>query len=131
MKDPALQKLIFVYNAETGFVNSLLGGAHKMISPATYECHLCELTFGSFTEKRIWKKFRQKSNVPMEFLHKDEFKKQYASKFGHKFTFPIVLIETKNGLEVFIKTEELNAMKGPENLIEMILDRIGITAFDS
>jgi hypothetical protein len=131
MKDPVLQKLIFVYNAETGFVNALLGGAHKIISPATYECHLCDLTFGSFTEKRIWKNFRQKSAVPMEFLHKNEFKKQFASKFGHKFTFPIILIETKNGLEVLIKTEELNAMKGPENLIETILGRTEITAFDS
>ncbi|MCJ7467629.1 MAG: GTPase [Maribacter sp.] len=131
MKDPAIQKLIFVYNANTGFANSLLDAVHKILSPATYECPLCEITFGAFTEKRIWKKFRQKSTVPMEFLHKNEFKKQYASKFGYKFTFPIVLIEIGNGLEVFIKTEELNAMNRPESLIEMILDRIGFTALDS
>ena len=59
----------------------------------------------------------------MEFLHKDEFFKAYASKFGHKFTFPIVLGATSNGLEIFVKTEELNEMKNAKDLIELITKR--------
>jgi len=59
----------------------------------------------------------------MDFLHLDEFKKQYASKFGSKHTFPIVLLENKGELELFIATEELNTLKNAEELIELISKR--------
>ncbi|WP_273567856.1 hypothetical protein [Maribacter halichondriae] len=59
----------------------------------------------------------------MEFLHKDEFKKQYASKFGHKFTFPIVLAATSDGLEVFVNPEELKSLENAQSLINLIEQR--------
>lgn len=123
MKDEKLQKLIFIYNADSGLRNVIMDGAHKMLSPSTYACKLCEITFGAFTENTIWKKFRTSTDLVMNFLHKDEFKKQYASKFGYKFTYPIVLSESENGLEVFIKTEEMNDLTSPEELIELIYNR--------
>ena len=124
MIDNNLQKLIFIYNADSGLGNLILDGAHKILSPRTYDCKLCELTFGAFTEHSIWKKFRTDSDLDMEFLHKDEFKKQYASKFGHKFTFPIVLAATGNNLEVFVTTEEMNDFKSQEELIACIEERV-------
>lgn len=120
MNAETIQKLIFVYNADSGIRNLIIDGAHKILSPSTYECKLCELTFGAFTENNLWKKFRTGSDLEMEFLHKDEFKKQYASKFGHKFTFPIVLAEARNGLEVLIGTEEMNGLQNAEELINLI-----------
>lgn len=124
MRDTKLQKLIFIYNADSGLRNLIVDGAHKILSPSTYECKLCEITFGAFTENNVWKKFRTESDLQMEFLHKDEFKKQYASKFGHKFTFPIVLAEAENGLEVLINTEEMNQLRDAERLIDLIISRI-------
>jgi len=60
----------------------------------------------------------------MDFLHKDEFIKAYASKFGYKFNYPIVLVIADNNFEVFITTEELNALKNAEELIRLIKSRI-------
>ena len=117
------QKLIFIYNADSGLRNLIVDGAHKILSPKTYECSLCAITFGAFTEDSVWKKFRKEMNLQMEFLHKDEFDKAYASKFGHKFTFPIVLGETNKGLEVFVKTEELDGLENAESLIGLIRER--------
>lgn len=118
------EKLIFVYNADSGLANTLLDGAHKILQPSTYACTLCSLTFGAFTEKRAWKEFREAHRLHMDFLHRDEFKKRYASKFGYKFGFPIVLMETHNGLEVGISTDELNALEKTEDLIHLIEQRI-------
>lgn len=118
------EKLIFVYNADSGLGNILLDGAHKILKPSTYACSLCSLTYGAFTEKTQWKRFRQASPLEMEFLHKDEFRKQHASKFGYKFSFPIVLAETSSGLQVCITTEELNALKDAEALIALIGSRV-------
>jgi hypothetical protein len=118
------EKLIFVYNAESGLRNTIIDGVHKIFSPSTYACKLCEITFGAFTEKSSWKEFREETSLPMEFLHKDEFRKAYASKFGAKYNFPIVLAVNDLNLEVFIATHELNALKNPEELIRLIQSRI-------
>lgn len=116
-------RLIFIYNADSGLRNALLDGAHKALSPNTYQCNLCDLTYGVFKERKAWKKFRQEMEWNMEFLHKDEFKKQYASKFGHKFEFPIVLIALDDELQVFISARELNELKTMEALIDLINKR--------
>lgn len=123
MKNEVTQKLIFIYNADSGLRNMIVDSAHKILSPDTYACSLCDITYGAFTENSVWKKFRKEMNLEMQFLHKDEFSKAYASKFGHKFTFPIVLAESNSGLEVFIKTEELNGIENPEALIALIQQR--------
>lgn len=123
MKNAAVQKLVFIYNADSGLRNVILDSAHKILSPDTYACSLCDITYGAFTENSVWKKFRKETNLDMEFLHKDEFSKAYASKFGHKFTFPIVLAESNSGLEVFIKTEELNDLENSEALIILVQER--------
>ncbi|QLG44405.1 GTPase [Costertonia aggregata] len=119
-----MQKLVFIYNANSGLQNTIVDSAHKIFSPKTYECSLCDITYGVFTENLVWKKFRKNTDLKMEFLHKDEFAKSHKSKFGYKYTFPIVLTETKTDLEVFIKTDELNALKNAEELIALIGERL-------
>jgi len=123
MENNLSKKLIFIYNADSGIRNMIMDSAHKIFSPATYECSLCDITYGAFTENSIWKKFRKNTDLQMDFLHKDEFGKAYASKFGHKFTFPIVLAQTKDSLEVFVKTEELDRIENSEELINLINER--------
>ena len=124
MKAEVLQELIFIYNADSGLKNAIIDGAHKVLSPATYECNLCQLTHGAFQEKKIWKEFREHHTIPMSFMHKDEFIKEYASKFGHKFTYPLVLGATNSRLEVVINTEELNRIQETASLITMLETRI-------
>ena len=118
------QKLLFIYNANSGKANAFLDSMHKVLSPQTYDCKLCELTFGAVLENRTWKKFRQETDREMVFLHKDEFAKKYKSKFGYKFSFPIVLIEGGNGLEVVIATEELNQLKTVQALVRLVKGRL-------
>lgn len=120
VKSPDLKRLVFVYNAHSGYANSLLGSAHKILSPSTYDCRLCSLTYGMVRERAIWKRFRETSTIPMSFLHKDEFLKAYASKFGAKYTFPIILAETGGELEVLVSTSDLNAIEDTGGLIGLI-----------
>ncbi len=56
-------KLIFVYNANAGKLSAALDIAHKIISPSTYQCNLCSLTHGTFTERDVWKKFSEESDT--------------------------------------------------------------------
>ena len=97
---------------------------HKTIMPSSYNCKLCRLTFGFFNERRDWKRFRRDLNVESEFLHKDEFQKQYASKFGYKFEFPVILIQNNKGLEVFLSMNEFTRIDSLEELMGLIKKRL-------
>ncbi|MCK5441251.1 MAG: GTPase [Maribacter sp.] len=114
------QKLIFVYNADSGIRNMIIDGAHKIFSPSTYECNLCGITYGMFTENTVWKKFRKENAMKMQFLHTDEFQGQYVSKIGNCPTFPVILMETEGNLEILINTAELDGLQCAENLIDLI-----------
>tara|TARA_R110001632_G_scaffold76141_8_gene172869 strand:- start:936 stop:1310 length:375 start_codon:yes stop_codon:yes gene_type:complete len=114
------QKLIFVYNAQSGKMNALLDTAHKIVSPSTYSCDLCALTFGSFRESEIWKDFREKSKVPMEFYHKNEFEKAFASKWLAKYTYPVLLIQNENGLEVGVTAQGFAELETLESLMDAV-----------
>lgn len=119
-----MEKLIFVYNANSGKLNGLMGSLHKVVNPSTYTCKLCELTYGTFEEKKAWRNFRKSLDFETEFLHKDEFLKSYASKFGHKFEFPVILAQAEKGLEVFISKNEFSEIDDLEVLMNTIKERL-------
>lgn len=118
-----IQQLLFVYNARSGTQNAIWDSLHKVFSPSTYDCNLCNITYGLMAENRLWKRFRERSNIPMSFLHKDEFQNRYLNKFGKVLTFPIVLVENGNELEIFISTTELNTLNSAKELIGLIQER--------
>lgn len=109
-------KLIFVYNADSGLANTLLDIGHKIVSPDTYTCNLCKLTFDTFKESAKWKEFRESSSHVMEFLHKDEFEEKY----GTQFEYPVILKEEDGILKEAISKELLDNFKSLDELVETV-----------
>lgn len=70
-------KLIFIYNADSGLFNTVTDIAHKIFSPQTYSCNLCALTHDYFNVRDEWKEFIAGLGVECEFLHRDEMEKHY------------------------------------------------------
>ncbi len=108
-------KLIFVYNADSGLLNTLMDIGHKIIKPETYTCSLCNLTFGNFTENKKWKDFRKSTDIEMEFLHRDEF----VEKYKMELPCPVIL-KGPEPLETAIPTEKLKEMKSLDELIKAV-----------
>ena len=108
-------KLIFVYNADSGYVNTLLDIGHKIVSPETYPCNLCQMTFDTFSENSKWKEFRENSQIDMEFLHRDEFEKEY----GLQLDYPVVL-QDADPLKTVISKTELDAFTTLDELISAV-----------
>ncbi len=75
-------KRLFVYNADSGLASALFDSAHKLLSPATYECNLCALTHGLTGPKKAWTEFLKSLPEEPDFLHRDEFKEQYPEHAG-------------------------------------------------
>lgn len=120
----AHRALHFVYNANSGKLNAVKDSLHKWLSPETYDCDLCALTHNSFSEVAAWKDFRLNSGIEMHFYHKDEFQKEFRSKWLPKYDFPLVLIEADRGLEVFIAASEFEAISTVEALISAIQEKL-------
>ncbi|WP_136806780.1 GTPase [Desulfosediminicola flagellatus] len=108
-------KLIFIYNADSGVLNTVKDIGHKLFSPDTYDCLLCSLTHGTFRENPEWKTFREHSTYEMVFMHRDEFEKNYAKKME----YPVILKET-NTLDIAISKEELESFKNLTGLIDAV-----------
>ena len=106
--------LIFVYNANSGVINSLLHAGHKLISPSTYNCNLCALTHNTFTEDPKWKHFKETSNINMTFYHLDEFEAQFPE---NRFNYPVVLKTYKGELQIVMSAHEINEIKSVDALI--------------
>lgn len=108
-------KLIFVYNADSGMLNTVKDIGHKLFSPQTYDCFLCSLTHGTFKEDPVWKSFRESSPVTMDFLHRDEFERRY----DRREEYPVVMKET-DSIEIILSREKLAELRSLEELIQTI-----------
>ncbi|RSK50141.1 hypothetical protein [Hymenobacter rigui] len=71
MKAPQ-PELLFIYNANGGWLNGVLDTLHKTLSPATYPCSLCAITYGARTMYPEWREFLQQLPARTQFLHRDE-----------------------------------------------------------
>ncbi|UOQ51878.1 hypothetical protein [Hymenobacter cellulosivorans] len=113
--------LLFIYNADTGLVNSLLDLAHKLVSPATYPCSLCAITHGTRMRPE-WKEFVAGLPLPTEFLHRDEFLARYPQQAAT--ALPAVFLTNDIGeLTPFITAAELNQTDLP-GLMQLIQQRL-------
>ncbi|MEQ1687750.1 MAG: hypothetical protein ABL874_04170 [Sphingopyxis sp.] len=66
--------LVFVYNANAGKLAGLLDTVHKTLSPSTYECDLCAVTFGAFSMKGEWRDWLKAQPWSAEFFHRPDFR---------------------------------------------------------
>lgn len=114
--------LIFVYNAGSGFFNLATDIAHKIFSPATYPCSLCDLTHGVFKIKPEWEAFVKNTRVPFVFLYKDEFQRTYPA--WREAALPLVLVEKNGHLEVLIAADELRELASVSNLKKLVLEKV-------
>lgn len=117
-----MQQLLFVYNADAGFFNMVTDIAHKIFSPATYPCSLCDLTYGVLKIRPEWEEFVQNAPVPFTFLHKDEFLRDYPDLKNTEL--PVVLFIKANDTSELISAHELNTFQSVKQLSEVILERL-------
>jgi hypothetical protein len=111
------KKLLFVYNADSGLINSLLDSGHKLFSPDTYQCNLCKLTYGVLRMRADWRRFIDSLGIEVSFLHRNEFKKMFK-KSGDNL--PAVYLINGSALSRLIGEEEMNKVKSLGRLIDLI-----------
>ena len=119
-------ELILVYNADSGLFNIIKDALHKTISPSTYQCHLCALTFSTIHMKNEWKTFIDNIKVPAKFYHRDEF---FAMLKTHPHDvenaeFPAIYLHKKGKLSLIIPNTKIDQCKTLKNLIDLLDEKL-------
>ena len=108
--------LLFVYNANSDPASKLFDYAHKVFQPSTYSCELCALTHHHFGERSVWKKFKERTHVAMEFMYLRDFEE----RFNLSYEFPVIVRRKGNEFEEIVTKSELKQMTSVEELIERL-----------
>ena len=114
--------LLFVYNADGGRLAGLKDMFHKILSPATYPCSLCAVTYGATKMRPEWQQFVQALPMPVEFLHRDEFVRDYPQHQNQPLPAAFAVAETGE-LSPFIEAAEMDAADLNE-LMELVRARL-------
>jgi hypothetical protein len=116
-----MDKIIFVYNADSGLLNTMKDWTHKIVSPETYPCSLCALTYDNLGMRRPWRGFIKELGYEVEFLHRDEL----DEKFGiADVPLPAAFIHQYGELNLWIKSEAMDALNSLDELQTLVTQKL-------
>jgi len=116
------QEIIFIYNAKSNIFSTLSDFAHKMLSPSTYPCSLCQLTYGNIGINKQWALFLKTLPYNKTFLHKDE---AIAIEAIYLANLPVILFKNKKGtIQVLMTAQELDQLTSLKDLIETLKSQL-------
>lgn len=116
------RQLIFVYNAKGGWLSAAGDMVHRSLSPSTYPCSLCALTYGAVAMRREWRTFLDAYAPNSLFVYRDEF---HEDLDACGLSLPVILRADRPGTpEVLVSAEELGALPDLASLTALLKDRL-------
>ncbi len=113
--------LIFVYNANAGIAAGIIDSIHKTLSPATYACDLCTITYGSIRMNPKWKAWLRAQPFESMFYHRPDFRATYPDV---QVDLPAVLVTRDGSLETLVAATEFKDAASVDQLIALIESRL-------
>ncbi len=114
-------KLIFVYDADAGLFNAMADAIHKALSPSTYQCHLCYITYGMTSMRSELRDFIDELEFEKTFLHRNEFAEKYPKVQAE---LPAVFVEKANAIEPLKSACEIAQCDDPQALTKAMQQRL-------
>ncbi|HUI40499.1 MAG TPA: hypothetical protein VL523_00875 [Terriglobia bacterium] len=116
-------ELVFVYNAGSSLGARAFDFLHKAVSPGTYACNLCRITYGVFAEKQEWRRFAESLPYRATFLHKDEFQGRYPALAATPL--PAIFLNGHAGsAKLVASAEEINRARSVDDLKTLLLAKV-------
>lgn len=114
-------KLIFVYNANAGIAAGIMDSIHKALSPATYPCGLCAITYGAVRMNPTWKAWLKAQSFESVFYHRPDFRAAYADL---QVDLPVILVERDGTMETLVGADDFRDAATVDKLIALIETRL-------
>ena len=117
------KQLLFVYNADSTLTAAASDFVTRVFSSDDYSCNLCQVTYTPInTMKSSWKKYLQTIPNEKEFLHRDEFREQYADYADTPL--PAIFVKTDSGLRVLVSAKEINTAEELEDMKRLLSQKL-------
>lgn len=117
------RRILFVYNADSPLLAQFKDYVHKIVSPETYPCSLCQITYGNLGMKRAWRRYVRNLPYPAVFLHRDEFAGENPQLL--EYQLPAVFVEDGADITLLVSAEDLDQTADLPALQELVLARLG------
>lgn len=116
-----IDRLLFVFEADTGLVSAVLDGVRKALGLGG--CSLCALTHGLAGERTEWTSAKASLSVPIVYVHRDELMGEVARVARDRL--PCVLADRGGAISVLLEPRDLDACDGNTDTFERLLrDRV-------
>jgi len=116
-------KLVFVYNADAGLAAGIMDSVHKLVSPSTYECDLCAITYGLVRMDPKWKAWLNAQAFEPVFHHRPDFHAAYPALAD--LALPAILTDRDGTIETLVAAADFAGVTGIDALIMLIERRLG------
>ena len=114
-------KLIFVYNANAGIAAGIMDSIHKTLSPATYPCSLCAITYGAVWMNPTWRAWLKVQAFETIFYHRSDFRGAYPDV---EVALPVILVARDGQVETLVAADEFGEAPTVAALIALIESRL-------
>ncbi|WP_133064314.1 hypothetical protein [Sandarakinorhabdus cyanobacteriorum] len=116
------RRLVIVYNANAGILAGVMDSVHKIVSPSTYPCQLCAVTYGLTSMRREWRAFLDETGLETIFHHRPDFR----AAFPHAADWPLPLVAAEDGgqLTQLVTAADFTAIPDLPTLIRVVRARL-------
>jgi hypothetical protein len=108
MSQRSIDRLIFVFDADSGPLSAFLDSARKVLQ--IKGCTLCAITHGLAGEKTEWTECKEALGVPVDYLHRDEVSPALLRVAGNQL--PQVIAQAGGELIPLLSPTVLERCKG-------------------
>lgn len=113
--------LLMVYNADGGLFAMVSDAVHKAVSPRTYPCSLCAITYGAVSMKSEWRRYLERLPAQVTCHHRDDFAKAWPEAL---FALPAILIESDGCLSELVSARDLGSIASVAELTALLDARL-------
>lgn len=115
---PTRSRLLIIYNADGGVISALKDAVWKLVSPETYPCSLCAITYGAVSMYPEWKRYLKGLPLDVVFHHKDDFAAAYPD---HEIALPaIAIVHGDTAPRVLVSNEVLDQTQDTMQLMDRV-----------
>jgi len=118
----AQPKVIFVYNAQSGVFSALSDYVHKIVSPDTYECQLCTVTYGNLGMRSTWKSYVEALPAHVVFTYKDKLRDDQP--LMKDAALPAAFVIAGGETTLAVDANAMNACESEADLIAVCREKI-------
>ena len=117
-----MKRLVIVYNANAGLAAGVMDSVHKLLSPSTYPCQLCAVTYGLTSMKREWRVFLDGLGMELLFHHRPDFRQAFPQ--AADWPLPLVAVEDGGVLGQLVSAADFAEIPDLASLIRVVNSRL-------